>query len=802
MMLKPTSLLLAFLATTSLFAAQRKIDSVIIRADDNYMINPEQAVRETCAIDTLNDGMLHEESEIQAVISADIQALLATPAYANARADIGVVDATGDWVIIYTVSRRPQLAEDPVILGIDGTLSESRVRDVLNEDTAKKLRAINQLQHIDDAIANEGLRRIRELFVKKGYIDVEVSYELRYSDEPGYAYLSYLVTPGKERIIDNYNFEGNTTFDHDTLAATFGWMPAYNPLSWFADFPTSDEQLEHARVLVSNYYYNAGFLDVVVEGPTLELVEEDNDEITYNAVYKIDEGQRYTIGEIVVNGSTLFQPTVLAAIGQRALETNRDATEANLKAVRDTIEKQYTNIGYVDTYAVPTMTPAADGNVMNLTYDITEGERVLISKIEIKGNRVTNDKVIRRELLITPGEYYNADLVEQSEARLRNLRYFVGNSVTSYTIKDPNTPGSRQLVFEVEEDRTLNTSLTVGVSTIDSVFVAGSIIERNFDLFNPANNFRGGGQRASASVELGTRRQTINLAWTQPWLFDMPLSFTINGYRNLRWRDDYDEIRMGVKFDLAWKPQPIWTPFGEYQMDRIGVRYTLEDVSYEDEEDGTWYYPKNTEANKFSFKDQTEGINSKLRFYWSENHLDRAFVPTSGWESEVYAEVGIGGEAKDYGFGFNVSKYWNPVKDHIFMGRIRFNTLEAYSGDVPMFDRFFVGGPNTIRGFEFRDGGPKAYRNGDHVAIGGQTLWCATAEYSIPLTSFLRFAVFSDVGSVGEEFCDLGSDLLWSAGCGLRLDFESFPIRIDVAKPIVNDDDTEEEVFLFSIGNF
>lgn len=790
----------AMVVATVAVAAQRKVEQVIIRAADNYAIDPTQAVLETCEIDTLADGQLHEELEIQTTISSDIEALLSVPTYADARAEIGVNEATGDWVVIYTISRRPQLAEDAAIVGLDGELSESRVREVLEKDETKHWRAISQQHHVDDAIAGEGARRIISLFEKKGYVDVKVDYELRYSEVPGYAYLTYVITPGKERVIDAYRFEGNTVFDHATLAGAFGWMPSYNPLSWFADFPTTDEQLDAAGILVAKHYSNAGYLDVDVSKPTLELVEETDEQKRYTAVYTISEGDLYRVGNVTVKQATVFPTDLLEAAGRRVVAEEATATATTLNGVREAIEDVYGNAGYVDTYADPVMIPREDEPVMDITYTMTEGERIRITAIDIKGNQTTQDKVIRRELVITPGEYYNADLVKQSEARLSNLRYFEHGSVSSYTIKDPNTPGERRLVFEVQEARTLTTSLTLGLSTVDSVFIAGNITERNFDLFNPGNNFRGGGQRASASVEFGNRRQTVNLVWTQPWLMDMPLALTINGYRNMRWRDNYDEIRMGVKVDLSWKPQPIWTPFGDYQMDRVGVRYTLEDVSFDDVDEGTW---ARKDGSLFSFDDMEEGINSKLRVYWSENNLNRAFVPTAGWKSEVYAEVGVGGEARDYGFGFNVTKYWQPFNnDHVLMGRFRFNTIEAYSGDVPMFDRFFIGGPNTVRGFEFRDGGPKAGDADNHVALGGQTLWCATAEYTIPLSSFLRFAVFSDIGAVGEDFCDLGDDLLWSAGCGLRIDFEQFPIRLDVAKPLVNDDDTDEEVFLFSIGNF
>ena len=134
-------------------------------------------------------------------------------------------------------------------------------------------------------------------------------------------------------------------------------------------------------------------------------------------------------------------------------------------------------------------------------------------------------------------------------------------------------------------------------------------------------------------VEWGSRRQTIDVSWTQPWLFDMPLSFTVNGYRKMRWYDHYDEIRTGAAFTLSWKPNPIPTPFGDLQLDRIGLKYTLEQVGYEDEDQGTWY---TASGDPFRFTDLEEGINSKFRFFWSENHRNRPYFPTSGWESDAY----------------------------------------------------------------------------------------------------------------------------------------------------------------------
>ncbi len=785
----PLALFFCLAFATGVGAAPVTVSDVRVRADDSFGVDPTEAVLSACSV---TKGMTAEQADVQAAISADVKGLLATPNYAKVEAAIGQ-DATGGWVVVYTVSRRPQLADDPAISGLDGAIRESKAAD------AVKLAANDR---VDDAIAAAAAARLREALAKEGYVEATVEHEIRHADQPGYAYLTLLVTPGRERKIRDYLFEGNTAFDHDTLAGAFGWKPIWNPISWFTDFPLSDTKLDDARAAANAVYTNAGYLDAEIAFPDLRQIPGEA-EGHVDAVFKVDEGERYSVGDITVKGATAYPAKAIEAAARRALEASPDgafATRATLDAIREAIEDYYGSRGYVDTYAMTVAVPRPDAPILDLIYDLTggEGERARIRDILIQGNSVTRDKVIRRELVIQPGEDYDSRLVKRSEARLRNLNYFQDESgVTSYTV-ETDTPGERDLVFEVREQETGEYGVGIGISSVDNFFVYAKATQRNFDILNRGHNFfRGGGQRASAEAEIGDRRQTVLLSWTQPWLFDVPLALTVDAYRRMRWRDNYDEIRMGAAVTLAWKPIPLPTPFGDLQLDRIGVRYTLEDVRYDDEDAGVWH---TSDGSPFSFTDQAEGINSKLRLFWQEDHRDRPLFPTKGWTSLLYAEVGLGGEAKDYAFGFNASAYFNPFRDHIFLTRLRFDTIEAYSGDVPMFDRFFLGGGRTVRGFEFRHGGPKAWRHGDYVAIGGQTMWCATAEYAIPIVSVLQFALFTDIGSAGEDFFDFGDDLLWSAGFGLRLNIPKFPIRLDVAFPITNDDDTEEETFTFWIG--
>ncbi len=771
------------------WGARVTVAEVQVRADDNFGIDPTEAVQAMCSV---QPGMTAEMVDLQASISSDVRALLATPNYSNVDAGIGT-NEEGALVVVYTVSRRPQLATEPSIVGIDGALRVSRAEEAV---------ALKSNARIDDVIAASAAERLRAKLEEEGYAKATVRYELRYAEAPGYAYLTLMADPGEERSIRDYLFEGNTVFDHDTLAKTFGWKPLYNPLSWFQDFPLTDAKLDDARAAVQQLYTYAGYLDAEVTGPELRPVEGAKPG-RYDAVFTVSEGPLYTIGNVTVKDAKIYATESLEAAAKQVLATRgTTATRETLTAMRSAIEGYYGSRGYVDTYASDEQIPQVEAPVIDLVYSLTEGEQARIRSIEIRGNTVTQDKVIRRELVIQPGEHYDSRLVERSEARIRNLNYFQRESgVTSYTVKT-ETPGERDLVFNVREDRTADMGLGLGASSVDSVFLFAKATQRNFDLFNPSNGFRGGGQRASIGAEIGGRRQTVEASWTQPWLFDMPLALTVDGYRKLRWRDHYDELRTGAAVTLSWVPEPIPTPWGkDIQLDRIGLKYTLEKVDYDDAENAWWY---RADGKPFNFATEEDGINSKIRAFWQENHRNRPFFPTAGWESLAYVEAGVLGDAKDYGLGFNVSKWWNPCRNHTLLTRFRFDTVEAYSGDVPMFDRYFLGGGRTVRGFEFRDGGPKAWKSrgkrGTHVAIGGQTLWCATLEYSIPIVESLRFAVFTDIGSVGEDFFDCGGDLLWSAGCGLRLDLPGFPIRLDFAKPITNDDDTEEEVFTFWIG--
>jgi outer membrane protein insertion porin family len=386
--------------------------------------------------------------------------------------------------------------------------------------------------------------------------------------------------------------------------------------------------------------------------------------------------------------------------------------------------------------------------------------------------------------------------IERSETRLKNLGYF--SNVRHYT-EQAAEAGKRDLVYDVEEQRTGNFMVGAGFSSVDSLVGFMEITQSNFDLMNWPN-FTGGGQKARLGLEAGTRRQTAEVSLTEPWFMDRPLALTVEAYRRMRWFDQYDEIRTGASAGLSY---PV-------KVGRVGVRYTLEMVQMDDVDPELWFTdPAMATAGTRFFQDQErafgDNLNSVIRVYWANDTRDQPFVPTKGYQTTVFGELfesGIG-DNEIYKMGANYRRWYRmPWYKHVLSLRGRFETVESYGDDVPIYEKLFLGGPRTVRGVEYRDIGPKLFRPGDHAPMGGQTLALASAEYSIPVFKAVRFATFMDVGSLGKDAFDPElSDVCVSVGVGLRIDIPGFPIRFDFAKPAVTDDSfTDEEFFSFAIG--
>lgn len=681
--------------------------------------------------------------------------------------------------------------------------------DYWNEGKIAKFSELKDGYAYGEAEIAAAAGRIRREYQKKFFPDVKVKPVV----EPvegiaGAVKITMEIEEGERAKITDFEFDGNEAFEADELRASFNQYPWWNPMGWFSDVPATPQDLAEARDRVVAFYRDRGYLDVEISHPEVRT-REDGERVR---VFQVREGPCYKVGTISVTGVKAYPEDVVAAAVKRIAPGDvAGATALDEAAHEIEVFCGSGRAALADTHVTVRRLPSeTDPETLNLVFAVEEGVPVTVNRVLIRGNDYTMDKVIRREIALSPGDPMLADKAERSKRRLENLRYF--DRVRYYLEKvdggeaKDGKPELRDLVYELSEKNTGNFLIGIGAGTESSVFGQIELSEANFDLFSPWR-FRGAGQKGRLCIQAGPRVQTYEASVTEPWFLDRQLELTVEVYRRQRWYDDYDVIRSGAAVTLSYpvKFWPTWEAFG-----RLGVSLAAEYIEYDDVDNGYYYDPKR--GDRFRMLKEEEDRNGDkvevpLEVFWKLDTRDRFIFPTQGHTVRLFGDI-VGGDNEYWRVGFNVRKYFPVWKKygHVFQIGLRGETVDAFSDDLPLYDRLFLGGSKSIRGVDFREIAPRIYahenKKGRYTAWGGQTSWCMNMEYSVPVVKMLRIAAFSDLGSVGEDEFDFDTAwFCWSVGLGLRLDLEQFPIRLDFATPVVDPDETvDEKVFTFSVG--
>ncbi len=681
--------------------------------------------------------------------------------------------------------------------------------DYWNEGKIAKFSELKDGYAYGEAEIAAAAGRIRREYQKKFFPDVKVKPVV----EPvegiaGAVKITMEIEEGERAKITDFEFDGNEVFEADELRASFNQYPWWNPMGWFSDVPATPQDLAEARDRVVAFYRDRGYLDVEISHPEVRT-REDGERVR---VFQVREGPCYKVGTISVTGVKAYPEDVVAAAVKRIAPGDvAGATALDEAAHEIEVFCGSGRAALADTHVTVRRLPSeTDPETLNLVFAVEEGVPVTVNRVLIRGNDYTMDKVIRREIALSPGDPMLADKAERSKRRLENLRYF--DRVRYYLEKvdggeaKDGKPELRDLVYELSEKNTGNFLIGIGAGTESSVFGQIELSEANFDLFSPWR-FRGAGQKGRLCIQAGPRVQTYEASVTEPWFLDRQLELTVEVYRRQRWYDDYDVIRSGAAVTLSYpvKFWPTWEAFG-----RLGVSLAAEYIEYDDVDNGYYYDPKR--GDRFRMLKEEEDRNGDkvevpLEVFWKLDTRDRFIFPTQGHTVRLFGDI-VGGDNEYWRVGFNVRKYFPVWKKygHVFQIGLRGETVDAFSDDLPLYDRLFLGGSKSIRGVDFREIAPRIYahenKKGRYTAWGGQTSWCMNMEYSVPVVKMLRIAAFSDLGSVGEDEFDFDTAwFCWSVGVGLRLDLEQFPIRLDFATPVVDPDETvDEKVFTFSVG--
>ena len=624
---------------------------------------------------------------------------------------------------------------------------------------------------LSDAKILSARRNIQEYYRGYGYPDVTVTHRLQDEGE-GVTALIFLVNEGGKSEVRKIFFEGNTAFDDVELRREMETKQK-GIFSFITKSGRIDnQQLQRDLESVREYYQNNGYLRAEVLSADRVPVKDGRVDLSV----KINEGGKYLVNQIQFGPMTVFKPeelmpalSLIAGAPYSAKKVNDD---------RRAIRSYYGSRGYADASISAEVKDAGPGTV-NIAYRVKEGKRFRVGRVNIVGNDVTKDRVIRQEVPMKPGEYFNSVEVETTQKRLQNLRYFDDVQVTG---DSSSRAGYRDLNIAVQEGKTGEVSFGAGFSSIDSIVGYVNLEQRNFDIRNPWK-FTGGGQRFSAQLKLGGQRQDFKVSLTEPWFLGRRLS--LGGelyYQNRNFlSDEYDQQNFGGAIFLRKAVGRRSYVRGEYRLEQITIDADNNTSPAFEAEDGDF-------------------IRSALGVSYVYDSRDSIVIPRKGHKAEVGLSLGVGGDVQTYSFEASGSKHWSLPFDLIFNLSGSLSTVDAYSGDdVPIFDRKFLGGQRDLRGFQFRDLGNRDSEGDDATdeALGGKSSGYVTTEITFPILERVRGAGFVDAGFVSEDAWDFAPDDVYAdAGLGLRLDIPGVgPLALDYAVPILtpNSDDEADQ---------
>jgi outer membrane protein insertion porin family len=416
-------------------------------------------------------------------------------------------------------------------------------------------------------------------------------------------------------------------------------------------------------------------------------------------------------------------------------------------------------------------------------YTIEEGTRSFVNRVNIEGNTRTKDKVIRREVLVAPGDVFNTVRVDTTKKRLENLGYFA--KVETYP-EETDIPGRKDLTILVQEKRTGSLSFGGGFSTVDKLVGFAELTQGNFDLFNWPS-FTGGGQKFRLRLQYGTERKDFILTITEPYFLDRRLSLSGQAfYTEANYlSSQYDQRNYGFLFELR-------KPINAYMYATLG--YTLQDIDI---------FNVDPSASAFIQSQKGSSVESKLFTSVVLDTRDSALLSRRG-QRVTFAPLitggFLGGDTQIYGFDLEGSQYFHLPKDTILLINGEIGTVSQWGAgnEVPIYERLFLGGSNNLRGFPFREVGPQD-ENGEPV--GGQTMARTTIEWTFPIIEKARGALFYDMGFVNSEAWSFGFNHMASdIGIGLRLDLPIGPLRLDYGYPVMRDGYNGGGHFNFNVG--
>lgn len=623
------------------------------------------------------------------------------------------------------------------------------------------------------AVANS-VEMVKGVYSKEGYYAAEITAD-SHVNEKNETLITFRIKEGEIVRIKDIRFEGNTVFDkgdlQDVMETREKWF-----LSWMTGRGNYNETLLQQDLdRIADLYFNEGYVRVKVRKPVISLVDNDRHMLL---LINIDEGAQYRLGKVDAQGDLMHGKEEL--LQMLAMQPGDVFSRKKLRDGVGAITDVYADQGYAYANVSPLTRTDDETKLIDVMFDIEQGPQVYVERIDITGNNKTRDKVIRREMKLVEGELFSATDMKRSKARINNLGFFEAVDIST-------SPGSSEekmnVNVNVEERPTGTFSVGAGYSSVDGVVAQGSITQ---------GNFLGRGLRLNLAGSIGSDSTTYQLGVTDPYFMDTRWTLGFEVYQTMREWDEYSRDATGFAIKAGH-------PVGEYS--RILATYRLEFADVYDVD----FFASDT------IKDQ-EGTStvSSITTTYSINTTDNRLDPSTGTDlAATWEFAGIGGTEHFSKYVLDVRHFWPFVWDTVLSARGQIGYVHDWqkSEDVPINERFYLGGITSLRGFEAREVGPRD-EYGDF--IGGETEAFFNFEFIFPLYAELNIkgVAFFDVGNawskddVWNEDDQVFGSWRYSTGAEIRWMSPLGPMRFAYGYNLDPRDYESDTKFDFTIGRF
>ncbi len=699
-------------------------------------------------------------------VNEDIKALYKLGQFRDIRVETDKVK--GGINLIYSFVEKPLIGE----------ISFKGNRKLKDEDLRSEVvqRTFDVLS--DKAIA-QSKQKIREAYAKKGYYLSEVSYHLERSDGTDNSNLIFDIYENKRVVVRRVMFMGNEVFTDDELRdKTRTKQKGF--LSFLTNTGKYDEDMLRADALMLTYFYlNHGYLKVKVAPPKVTISE---DKRYIFIIFQIHEGEQYRIGDINISGDILTTEDELTSFLKTKVGDvySQKTLDADLNMLTD----RYGDEGYAYANIIPRTIPDDETLTADIDINIKKGNQITVERITISGNMVTRDKVIRRELEIFEDDRFSQSRLRASKMRLERLGFF---EEVNFATPRGSRDDTMVIDIVVKEKSTGSFNIGAGFSSVES-FIFNASIQKD--------NFFGYGVSGNISTELSKKRQLFMFSLTDPYFLDTKFIAGMSVYRSGYNYTDFRRQATGGEVTLGHRFFRNYAANLGYQVEQVSVS----DFSY---------------AVPQRFKQNTNGLTSALSLSLSRDTRNNRLLATKGMYNILSNEVSgtkLGGDNDFYRINFRTMFYqpiWNTI---IFKQFFKIGYVKSLNDEpVPLYERYFVGGVNSLRGYSPNSVGPTMRipttptGQVEDFVYGGDKILLFVSEIEFPIydKAGLRAVIFFDAGNAYAEQENYSiTDLKLDYGFGVRWNSPMGPLRFEWGIPINPRPTDDSVVFNFTIGNF